>query len=150
MRYSLIRAPDGVAYAATVTLTDRERTLVLTRRVPMIYSPGGMGPDDPRESATVRFGGACYVDVEPKLRACLAAFRSALQTAIAEEDARRAEVEAEMAGFEAFPAGRYMDALRGTKGFPSPVRCPYRNAARIAAWERGYAAAHGAMHRAEG
>jgi hypothetical protein len=145
MRYKLIRGFDGIAYSAEVTLTERERTLVLTRRVPMIYSPGGMGPDDPRESNTVRFGGACYVDVEPKLRACLAAFRAALKAEIEREDARRIDIDAEMRGFNAFPAGRYLDALRGTKSFPAPVRCPYREPRRTAAWARGYDAAHAAL-----
>jgi hypothetical protein len=146
MRYRLNRGPDGTAYSATVTLTERERTLVRLRRVPMIYSPGGMGPADPVDSATVSFGGACYVDVEPKLLACLAAFRAALQTEMQHEDAQREANEAEARGFEAFPAGRFMDAMRGTKGFPDAVRCPYRQPDRAAAWQRGYDAAHAALH----
>jgi hypothetical protein len=51
----------------------------------------------------------------------------------------------EAAGFEAFPAGRYRDARRGTKSYPDDVRCPYRAPARVAAWTKGYNAALAAL-----
>lgn len=51
----------------------------------------------------------------------------------------------EAAGFEAFPAGQWMDAMRGTKSYPSDVRCPYRNPERVAAWTKGYNAALDAL-----
>lgn len=64
---------------ARVTLTNREAMLVRTRRVPMMYSPGGMGPDTPADGCNVvAFGGACFVDARRKLVAALAAFKAAL------------------------------------------------------------------------
>ena len=68
---------------AWVTLTDRERTALQARRVPMIYSPGGMGPGNLEPgSNVVTFGGPCYVDPAPKLDACLAQFRAAIKAAM--------------------------------------------------------------------
>lgn len=51
----------------------------------------------------------------------------------------------EQTGFEAFPSGRYMDAMRGTKSYPSDVRCPFRQPNRAAAWATGYEAAKDAI-----
>lgn len=146
MRVRLVRNNDGEAVSAMVTLTEKERRVVLSGQVPWIYSPGGMGPERPSESATVKFGGACYVDTERCLLACLAAFR----VAIAAEFKRLAYwrkvdkviAQDEEAGFEAFPGGRFADAMRGTKSFPGHPRCPFKQPERAAAWERGYARAH--------
>lgn len=78
MKIKYIRDDAGTPYAADITLNRRELRAVQSRRVPMIYSPGGMGPEIVSDKPTVRFGGACYVDVSTKLRACLDAFRSAV------------------------------------------------------------------------
>jgi hypothetical protein len=152
MKYRLIRDAKGEAYSAMVTLTEQERQAMFRAAggtVPMIYSPGGMGPNMPRESNTVRFGGACFTDVEPCLLACLDAFRSALKAEIkrhreacAEINAQIASESDEEAGREAFPGGRFADAMRGIKSFTGHARCPFKRPERIAAWERGYSAAH--------
>lgn len=55
----------------------------------------------------------------------------------------RADYEA---GFRAFPSGRYADALRGVKSFRERVRCPFRRAERVEAWQRGYDEAHRLMN----
>jgi hypothetical protein len=57
----------------------------------------------------------------------------------------RAEIQSEedeRAGYDAFPGGRFADAMRGTKSYPNHVRCPFRQPARVAAWEAGYNRAH--------
>lgn len=141
MRTKLIRNRNGEACEALVTLTERERALVLSHAVPMLYAPGGMGPERPTVSATVRFYGACHSDVERNLLASLEAFRLALKF----EAERRDAVEAEREGFDAFPAGQFADYLRGAKGSPRPVRCPYRAAHKASAWVRGYEQAHDAV-----
>lgn len=124
--------------SADVTLGAREAMIVRSGAIPMIYSPGGMGPEmPPADGGTVKFGGACYVNVGHNLRASLAAFRAALANA----ESVFQDVEDEQAGFSAFPAGRWMDAARGTKGRPSHVRCTFKNPRRVAAWTRGYEAA---------
>lgn len=160
MRVKVIKDRDGKPFMAMVTLSPVEREIVLARRVPAIYAPGGMGPDLPEKSATVRFGGACgspwrYLD------ASLEAFRAALRDeadfikasrkmsrAAAREKRKLAQHEADArAGFHAFPSGQFADALRGTKGYPDHARCPYRKPERVAAWTAGYNAAHDAMIR---
>jgi hypothetical protein len=53
-------------------------------------------------------------------------------------------------GFQAFPAGQWMDAMRGTKSYPTHVRCPYRQPEKVAAWTEGYDEAQGlVMEEAE-
>ena len=108
----------------------------------MIYSPGGMGLDDypPAEGGTVRFGGACFVNAEASLRASVKAFQQAVQAVLDEADAYHA-------GFNAFPAGRWMDALRVAKCFPKHARCPFKNPERVAAWQHGYADAHVSLRK---
>lgn len=54
-------------------------------------------------------------------------------------------IEDERLGFEAFPGGRFADAMRGTKSFPGHPRCPFRRKDRVEAWERGYQKAHDAL-----
>jgi hypothetical protein len=56
----------------------------------------------------------------------------------------------ETAGFQAFPAGQWMDAMRGTKSYPGHVRCPFRAPARVAAWTKGYNAALAALEAEAG
>lgn len=135
MRYKIIHEAH-----AEVTLTDRERVVLQSWcGIPMIYSPGGMGPEMPvGTNNTIKFGGACFVDARKCLDACLEKFRDALIVAMARADDRRAEGDALAAGFRAFPAGRYMDAMRGTKNFPDHPKCPYRKDNLVAAWKRGY------------
>lgn len=142
MKYKLNRNASGEAVSASVTLTEKERLAVLGGQVPWIYSPGGMGPERPTDSATINFGGACYVDTERCLLACLAAFRVAVAAELKRQsnwrrrDKRALQDEAE--GFAAFPGGRLADALRGTKSFPNNIRCPFKRADRVAAWQCGY------------
>jgi hypothetical protein len=70
----------------------------------------------------------------------------ATDTAIRARNAAQRTTQQELAdeqeGFEAFPSGRFADALRGTKSFPDHVRCPYKRPDRVAAWKRGYKRAH--------
>jgi hypothetical protein len=85
---------------AAVRLTAAEvRAMHSGNLVPMLYSPGGMGPEKPElpdrassmQPATIRFGGPCFVDAQTKLVDCLAQFRTALRSAVARlaaEDAR--------------------------------------------------------------
>lgn len=40
-------------------------------------------------------------------------------------------------GFKDFPAGRYMDAMRGTKSYPDMPRCPFRVPAKVRVWQIG-------------
>jgi hypothetical protein len=122
---------------ADVTMTAREAKIVRSGAVPMIYSPGGMGLDGypPAEGGTVRFGGACFVNIEANLRASLDAFRAALANA----ERVFQEVEDEQAGFNAFPSSSFR------KGFPKWPSCPFRQPERIAAWQRGIDAAHEAI-----
>jgi len=64
---------------AIVTLTAREAEAVRTRRVPMIYGSGGMGPHTlPEDSNVTEFSGACFVDTRAKLVEALGLFRAAL------------------------------------------------------------------------
>jgi hypothetical protein len=68
---------------AEIILTNAEIAAVKSRQVPMIYSPGGMGPTDTFEGNRGYFGGACFVDAERNLNLCLDQFRVALGAAIA-------------------------------------------------------------------
>lgn len=68
---------------AEIILTAAEIAAVKSRRVPMIYSPGGMGPDDTFAGNLGYFGGACFVDAERKLNLCLDQFSAALALAVA-------------------------------------------------------------------
>jgi hypothetical protein len=145
MKYKLNRNAAGDAVSAVVTLTPREAGVVMARRVDLIYSPGGLGPDMPDENGVAYFGGACFVDLEQNLIACLKKFGDALKAEIKWQDANSASIKREIQaerdeaeGFSAFPGGRWSDALRGTKSFPNHARCPFRNPDRVAAWERGY------------
>lgn len=142
MRHTLIRDKSGVAYKARLALSDGERALVEAAIVPLIYYPGGMSPTLLRDGTAV-FGGACLSpSIEQELKVSLHAFRRALQ----EELHRQREVmelqSAEAAGYEAFPAGRYLDALRGWKSYPDRKRCPLRSPRRATAWRSGYEQAH--------
>lgn len=136
MRFKIIHESK-----AEIVLTDAEVEAVKARRVPMIYSPGGMGPSSTFENNKGVFGGSCFVDAEQKLLSCLAQFRTALTAEVERQHNIRLASEAWRAGFEAFPADRYMDAMRGVKSFPDDVRCPYRVPERVQAWTFGYNAA---------
>ncbi|RUV84335.1 hypothetical protein EOA60_04545 [Mesorhizobium sp. M1A.F.Ca.IN.020.06.1.1] len=93
----MVRDKNGEPYSAMVTLNKVERQIVLAYAVPMIYAPGGMGPDRPDNSATVRFGGACFTDVEKNLRASLDAFKAALRGEIERRKRVNTEIRALMA-----------------------------------------------------
>lgn len=151
MHFKLIRNPTGEACRAIVTLTERERYEVIAGAVPYIYSPGGLGidRDEAIASSTIDFRGACFVDVERCLIACLAAFRVALRDAIKKRAYWRRITatmdQDEQDGFDAFPGGRFADAMRGTKSFPNHIRCPFKDPNRTQAWQRGYSNAHAAL-----
>lgn len=146
MKFSLIRVA-GEALAARVTLTEAERREIITNSVPFIYEPGGLGIDrqEALDGRTIKFSGACFVDREQKLLGALENFRSALRRAIKERSGNQQAIADERAGREAFPGGRFADAMRGTKSFPVHARCPFKQPSRVQAWERGYNAAHDAM-----
>lgn len=144
MRVKLLRDAEGAAYAADITLTKLERSILHWREVKMIYGEG-CGPRDPDARGVVRFGGPLFWDVERRFLADLDAFKAAMAAAVAARTERKANAEARQRGFEDFPAGRWMDAQRGTKSYPNHARCPYRVPARVAAWEAGYAEAHDAV-----
>jgi hypothetical protein len=149
MKFKLIRVCDEVQ-AATVTLTEPERIEILSGHVPFGYA-GGLGIDRQEvvEGNVIKFSGACFVDRHAKLIEALGEFRAALKAAIKQRAYWRAESkrnlqreEDERAGYDAFPGGRFADALRGTKSFPGHPRCPFKQPARVAAWEAGYDRAH--------
>jgi hypothetical protein len=147
MKFKLLRVGDEVR-AASVTVTEAERYEVISSSVPFIYSPGGFGIDwqEAIDGNTLLFAGACFVEREKNLLAALENFRGALREAIKRRAKLKAEakqaIEDEEAGYGAFPGGRFADALRGTKSFPDHVRCPFKQPARVAAWEAGYDRAH--------
>ncbi|MGY3609893.1 MULTISPECIES: hypothetical protein [unclassified Bradyrhizobium] len=149
MKFKLIRVA-GEVRAASVTLTEAERIEILAGRVPFGYA-GGLGIDRQEvvEGGIISFSGACFVDREANLIKALGEFRDALTASIKEQARIRAELkrdiqreEDERAGYEAFPGGRFADAMRGTKSFPNHPRCPFKQPARVAAWEAGYNRAH--------
>lgn len=158
MRTRIVNDMTGKPFMAYVTLSKLEREIVLGYGVPAFYGPGGMGPDRPEKSATVRFGGACGVP-HLYLADTLDNFRNALVEEIGrrkesrkltsqltrEARAEKQREEDYKAGWLAFPAGQFMDAMRGTKRYPMDVRCPFSRPERAAAWRDGYAAAHASM-----
>lgn len=144
MRYKIVSN-----ITAMVTLTAREADLVRARRVPMIYGRGGLSPhpiETPTGPVTIKFGGATFVDPRARLIEALGLFSEALSNQIARDDAAQDHA----AGFNAFRSvsGRYMDATRGTKGYPDMPRCPFKIAARAMAWKRGLGDAINACHAA--
>jgi hypothetical protein len=121
---------------ATITLTAREAQIVRMGDVPLIYAPGGMGPGEvtfqmAQTGGMVRFGGACYVNTEENLRACLIKFEAAVSGKIAQQDAAYLASQDEEAGAQA-----YRSPDSATK------RCPYRRPERIAAWRKGFDRQH--------
>jgi hypothetical protein len=66
--------------------------------------------------------------------AYLYAAAKVLNTAVIVEQNRHAYER----GFGDFPAGRYMDAMRGTKSYPSYPRCPFRIPNKAKAWQIGF------------
>jgi hypothetical protein len=145
--FKLIRVA-GEVHAASVTVTESERIEILSGSVPFIYGRGGFGIDrqEAVEGRTLKFSGACFVDREQNLLAALEDFRKALREAIKVRTKSRAEIKQqiddERAGHDAFPGGRFADALRGTKSFPDHPRCPFKRSERVRAWEAGYSHAH--------
>jgi hypothetical protein len=138
---------------ARVTLTEAERIEILAGHVPYGYA-GGLGIDreEVYDGNVIRFSGACFVEREANLVKALGEFRDALRAAIKQRAYWRAESkrnlqreEDERAGYAAFPGGRFADAMRGTKSFPNHARCPFKQPARVTAWEAGYERAHDSL-----
>lgn len=145
MKFKLFRVV-GEVRAASVTLTEAERLEILGGRVPFGYAAGlGIDRQEVVEGNVIKFSGACFVDREANLIKALGEFRDALNAAIKQTVSYRAELKRDLqreaderAGFEAFPGGRFADAMRGTKSHPTHARCPFKQPARMAAWEAGY------------
>lgn len=155
MKFKLISVRNEVR-AARVTLTEPERMEILAGRVPFGYAAGlGIDRQEVVDGNIISFSGACFVDREANLIKALGEFGDALKAAIKRSADDRAyskreiqREEDERAGYEAFPGGRFADAMRGTKSFPSHARCPFKQPARVAAWEAGYDRAQASLQEA--
>jgi hypothetical protein len=157
MKISLVRGLDRTVYCARIMLSDAERAVMTTfNAIPMMYAPGGHGPDRPAAGSNViTFGFVRHSDAargERDLRSCLDQFRKAVATEIKRrrDQSQRSAICAAAfdAGFEAFPAGRFMDAMRGTKSYPNHPRCPFRSEPKVSCWNAGYADAHQSIRAA--
>ncbi|MBD9635436.1 hypothetical protein IB277_03845 [Ensifer sp. ENS07] len=133
MRIKLIRDIDGFAYKACLTMKAAE--LAVLDSIKRVFGAGGFTISTGATGIAL-VGPSCIRNPEALLKDALEDLKRSL-AAVHDDDA-----EYEQRGYEDFPGGRFADAMRGTKSFPSPVRNPYRNEKHHAAWARGYSRAH--------